>query len=762
MQTQVIHETERTQPLSIHHHKMPNEVGCSPIDATPHPEASDNTESTNRTLKDEKTTPLVGRDETEIPCTVNRPAETDDKRFLYSKGKSVNQALYRGGISGSPSDGSRTFDTASPFIFRHKKSSLWVGKPADVPVPEPLRESWSKPGGVKERLQKDLHSTCHEMQRDGAGMPFNERLVTPELRMSRCTALMRSGSVTLHPCIWILCGSRWCKKRILKAVKDLSWTYTFVDRPIEVHTGGPRLATLHLSVPAVQVRWDQMAKDGIGYMGGRILHHVERDDSRIEHMSACGMLCCTTFARDGHVIEQHLSRIGGIMTKDFGVSFQGSQAPAITTAHGILDLLWSPPQQNQKAGPSGIKGSQASNAPAVDDDESDYDTDGIEDEFEDEWEGLGSRYYSQAVSWVSLRDVVGIHYMDHQISKEGMRNGWSKGADYMLLGPGPLWNFHNIYRSSQGTNVEVAGYTPNVTLESGPVSIVFSTDVVEEGYLLAERLQLPLWGEALDVRKVQLPRPLAAGTSGTWLLRDNLFCGMIVARYPWEPFALMITAEDVLQDAHESFREKLDSKEKTEVSQEPLYLAPPGLDLIKRVILWSQKLSSSYASTEVSEPAHTQIYSECPPSETNLSIVEGENGVTQQQNGMPTVVESTKPSTTDKQSKLLDQTSEAVSQLAIAPQVEDHAPEALTNSSSEPDGRQQSQDVTKPESQSALQTVRSTQKKDRTKGGLSVLVWTCCQCGDSGMTTNLPSCPSCYYQRCASCQTQRVRVKSLK
>ncbi|WQF89592.1 hypothetical protein CDEST_14606 [Colletotrichum destructivum] len=42
----------------------------------------------------------------------------------------------------------------------------------------------------------------------------------------------------------------------------------------------------------------------------------------------------------------------------------------------------------------------------------------------------------------------------------------------------------------------------------------------------------------------------------------------------------------------------------------------------------------------------------------------------------------------------------------------------------------------------------------------TVKVWTCCQCGDSGMTTRVDSCPSCYYHhRCDNCVTQKVRVR---
>ncbi|KAK2006992.1 hypothetical protein LZ32DRAFT_63698 [Colletotrichum eremochloae] len=52
--------------------------------------------------------------------------------------------------------------------------------------------------------------------------------------------------------------------------------------------------------------------------------------------------------------------------------------------------------------------------------------------------------------------------------------------------------------------------------------------------------------------------------------------------------------------------------------------------------------------------------------------------------------------------------------------------------------------------------------KSSSKSSTSVRVWTCCQCGDSGMTINIPSCPSCYYNRCENCQVQKVKVKSSK
>ncbi|KAK1979596.1 hypothetical protein LZ30DRAFT_170266 [Colletotrichum cereale] len=40
-----------------------------------------------------------------------------------------------------------------------------------------------------------------------------------------------------------------------------------------------------------------------------------------------------------------------------------------------------------------------------------------------------------------------------------------------------------------------------------------------------------------------------------------------------------------------------------------------------------------------------------------------------------------------------------------------------------------------------------------------VYVWTCCQCGDSGMTINIAHCPVCYYDRCTHCPIAKTRVR---
>lgn len=44
-----------------------------------------------------------------------------------------------------------------------------------------------------------------------------------------------------------------------------------------------------------------------------------------------------------------------------------------------------------------------------------------------------------------------------------------------------------------------------------------------------------------------------AGASGSWVVRKDRLCGVVVARYEDEPFAYMITAESLLNDINKTY-----------------------------------------------------------------------------------------------------------------------------------------------------------------------------------------------------------------
>ncbi|KAK1837646.1 hypothetical protein CCHR01_19732 [Colletotrichum chrysophilum] len=38
-------------------------------------------------------------------------------------------------------------------------------------------------------------------------------------------------------------------------------------------------------------------------------------------------------------------------------------------------------------------------------------------------------------------------------------------------------------------------------------------------------------------------------------------------------------------------------------------------------------------------------------------------------------------------------------------------------------------------------------------------MWTCCYCGQSGMTVVVDPCPNCHYPRCSRCRVDRVQTR---
>ncbi|KAF2183910.1 hypothetical protein K469DRAFT_751289 [Zopfia rhizophila CBS 207.26] len=102
--------------------------------------------------------------------------------------------------------------------------------------------------------------------------------------------------VTLTLCIWIACGSKRYKEDAEEAIKNLS--------RIRLEQGFPR-------------------------PDGTILHlHVEEP---FAVTSACGLLCIATITKDGVVVRQRVSSIGGF------IGVNGFELHGVTTAHAMLD-----------------------------------------------------------------------------------------------------------------------------------------------------------------------------------------------------------------------------------------------------------------------------------------------------------------------------------------------------------------------------------------------------------------------------------------
>lgn len=93
--------------------------------------------------------------------------------------------------------------------------------------------------GVIRRLEIDLDSGFGKIRAKTLRKPWAESMLIIKMRMS---GILKRGStrVRLSPCIWFVCGSKWCQKIIQNDVKCLGWLSPYDIQ--FVHKGGPLLS----------------------------------------------------------------------------------------------------------------------------------------------------------------------------------------------------------------------------------------------------------------------------------------------------------------------------------------------------------------------------------------------------------------------------------------------------------------------------------------------------------------------------------------
>ncbi|KAK4466254.1 hypothetical protein QBC42DRAFT_343293, partial [Cladorrhinum samala] len=136
--------------------------------------------------------------------------------------------------------------------------------------------------------------------------------------------------VTVEPCIWILCGSRWASAAVREAIKDYTWLSNFTAAKVEVRVGGAVLA--NTAVPTDLEGLDYSY--GLMLGPGSILYINVEDYS--DSASLCGLVCCAT-VKHGHATMHRISRIGGLIRLD--LKDDEPLSCGIPMTHGVLSNL---------------------------------------------------------------------------------------------------------------------------------------------------------------------------------------------------------------------------------------------------------------------------------------------------------------------------------------------------------------------------------------------------------------------------------------
>ncbi|KAF0316723.1 hypothetical protein GQ607_016065 [Colletotrichum asianum] len=478
-------------------------------------------------------------------------------------------------------------------IWRFYGSSIYVA-PAEELLSQATRAKWdafimSFQANFAHVKAEMIAEQCKSKQLRKQGCNLTNFML--EVRVSGRLDTPWSKSIKIGPCLWILCGSKWGRKRIREVSRGLTLPVDLSCQQIEVHTGIPLPSALKTIVPISRLPHHAMLNPGIEHMGGNIIYHVEGQILAANQRSPCGLLCCATYVKNGQVIEQHISRIGGLLA--LGKDGDQSEA-AITTAHGIFSHLWvtdDPAEESEYE----MEDSGFSLSSEPDDSDSD-------DACTSPTESLpmiGSRSASEVDFWVSMRDIHAVKYLGTQIPESSLASqNSSEPADYAIIGTGRLRGFQNVVDSTLSTTVTT--HTNNAELHDGPLLLLLSPDNKPEATLLPGYVNLPMGNSEILLRKVRLDAPLAPGTSGTWLIRESKCCGMIIAAYPGEPLALFMTAEDILENIQVSFPGVI----KTNSAEEafPTYQ--------HHGVQASSEIHASTASLELMKPKRKKVESE--------------------------------------------------------------------------------------------------------------------------------------------------------
>ncbi|KAF6834734.1 hypothetical protein CMUS01_06051 [Colletotrichum musicola] len=317
-------------------------------------------------------------------------------------------------------------------IYNFPDSNIWVGLESEVLATAFVQLKWPD---IKEKLLITLDATRNDMiaeqsrEKKLRKRDPKRRVIALELRMSGRRESGWSDTVKISPCIWILCGSKWCRDKIRKATKFFDLPVRLFKQRIEVHCGGPTFNANLTLIPRAKLHMDPSRSLIVSDQGFLLYHHIEGRSGNIN--SVCGMVCCITLVQYDHIILQHVSRIGGVLVRGF-FNFDFDIFPlAVTTAHRAFQCLsWLQKEVNRISGdfPGVNERDCGSDVSSESEDDEDYVKE--YDPIRNELRQLGSRQIADINEW-NLLDSIGYNFEGKRPQHEDNLGSNTSPADYI-------------------------------------------------------------------------------------------------------------------------------------------------------------------------------------------------------------------------------------------------------------------------------------------------------------------------------------------
>ncbi|KAI0856490.1 hypothetical protein F4860DRAFT_401129 [Xylaria cubensis] len=394
-----------------------------------------------------------------------------------------------------------------------------------------------------DRLQPDLEPIMGRLGRKSvkASSSAQISLVTIELRMS---GEKEAGStkITLQPSVWILCGTKATCKAIQRRLDQLTWLNSAYYSPIYIRNV-LRLASSQLLSSSVRLDFNHGTPFWTETPNGRVetkVHvHVERSEMPINH----GMLCCITITQgdDAKVLHQRLCRIGGYIIVDLPT---GPQLVAVTTAHGLLEY-WIQQDLGYETRISATEETEAMKLDDIDLEEetcleevgTEITTSNVDTEIDLVAEWIPAVFFPGNINFVSQASPASGSSFEVKTNRID--------TDFLLL------SIDNRVTGKAMEGANINSYIPDAAMSLNKTYgtiISIQPEALKVAEILPDAIPFSVNGVVFQTKKVELSEPACSGLSGTWVVQDHALCGVIIAIYEGEPFALMLTAEKLFSD----------------------------------------------------------------------------------------------------------------------------------------------------------------------------------------------------------------------